>query len=431
MKKNLWLALSCGTLLVTGSGCLKEEVVPDLKADPRAALMLALDNQASSLVNGFNKVIVEGQFIKNMSLENPPEPIPLTNDNEIHQAISYLLSNQNQQGDNYVYTPDVKICSEILAKNNPATCVELMKQVSLTQTPSDEVSGALLISIGNAKPFYMNYSDSEIKMKSNLLELVKAVEVVDQAIKQNGDPGVDFIPIVQSGAFELTLSSFLTVSTIRFSVTEAVDIAGQNINAEPFALQITAAQNMVSLNLDSLTGIAVASAALPAASALFSARNDQDVANEVHVLFPGLSGRVTLDNNLESIIFEAIKLSAPTATISLSGQPAAQITSFSQIDAKIQAYAGGDKSLSFAGQVSAQIDILPNALINGDGQLLVDVAQDTELYFKNGSQQAKVISGSLQLIGGGSFSGMMLAPAQACIEGQQNGPLPLQNVACE
>lgn len=98
---------------------------------------------------------------------------------------------------------------------------------------------------------------------------------------------------------------------------------------------------------------------------------------------------------------------------------------------QLQSYADGNKSVTFASEFSAQIDIVANALINGNGQLNAYVAQGTEVYFKMNSQQAQVISGSVQLIGTDSFNGIMDAQQNTCIEGQQNAPIPLQTVVCE
>ena len=81
MKKNLWLSISTSALLLTTAGCFKEEAKqPEAAVNPRAALIQALDKQATTLVNGINKVIIEGKFLQNMSLENPAQPIPMSDD---------------------------------------------------------------------------------------------------------------------------------------------------------------------------------------------------------------------------------------------------------------------------------------------------------------------------------------------------------------
>ncbi len=435
MKKNLWLSIASGALLVSASGCLKEKAQDDASQDAginaRAALIQALDNQAVNLVKGLNKVIIEGKFLENMALENPPEPIPMSDDNEIAKAIDYLLSNQTQQGESFTYTPDSKVCSEVMAKNNPATCIEVMKLISFTQSPANETDGILEVKIGNAHPGYFLYSSDAVSARATVAEIVKTVGEIDQVFKNAGNPGLSSpLPTTHEGAFELTAASFMSISSLYLSITSDVDLRGENENAEAYSLQIASAQNLISATLDSVTGIGTASAALPLVQAAFTVHDEQNAGHSVQVYFPGLTGGLTLNNSLESMAIEAIKLATPDAYVTVDGQAAAHFTSASQIDAIIQSYAGGDKSLSFASPISAQVDINTNALINGNGQLNASVAANTQLYFKFQSKQAKVTAGSVQLIGGGDFSGMMDAQQDSCIEGQQNG-FPLVSVVCQ
>lgn len=433
MKKNLWLSLTSTALLLTATGCLKEEeAVPDGVIDHRAALIQALDNQAAALVNGLNKVIIEGQFIQGLALENPPQPIPLSDDSEINKAINYLLANQTAQGDNYSYRPDSKICSEVIAKNNPATCIEIMKKVSLLQTPSNETEGTLQIAFGKAQPFYITYTESEVSIRTTLAEIVKTIGEVDAVLKQNGEVGfTGTLPTTYAGAFQLGATSSLGISSVRFSILASVDLQGLNEKGEAYSLQVAAAPNLVSLILNPLTGIAAVSASVPPVAASFYARNNDEIPRHVQVSFPGLSGTVSLNNALEQIALQAVKFTAPDVFVTVDGQAAAHVFADSQIDAHLQSHAGGDKSVHFAGEFSAQINIFANALIDQNGQLNASIAQGTELYFKQGSEQAKVVAGSVQLLGGGDFSGMMDAQQNDCIQSQENNPIPLQTALCE
>ena len=432
MKKNLWLSLTSAALLLTATGCLKEEeALPDAVVDHRAALIKALDNQSSALVNGLNKVIIEGKFMQGMGLENPPQPIPLSDDNEINKAINYLLANQTTQGNSFSYKPDSKICSEVMAKNNPATCIEVMKHVTLTQTPSNKTDGTLQIAFGKAQPFYINYSESEVSVRTTLAEIIKTIGEVDTVLKLNGEVGfTGTLPTTYAGAFQLGATSALGVSSLRFSILANVDVQGLNEKGEAYSLQVAAAPNLLSLTLNPLTGIAAVSVAIPPVAASFYVRNDQEIPHQVQVIFPGLSGIVSLNNALEQIALQAVKLTTPDAFVTVDGQAAAHMFAASQIDAHLQSHASGDKSVIFSGEFSAQINLFANGLINQNGQINASIAQGTELLFKKDSEQAKVVSGSVQLLGGGDFSGMMAAQQDDCIAGQQNGFL-LQTVACQ
>jgi hypothetical protein len=434
MKKSLLMKIAGGALLIGATGCLKdkaaEEAGSEAEVNPRTALIAALNSQASNLVNGLNKVIIDGNFVKNVAVNNPPQPIPLGDDNEVNKAINYLLSNQIKEGESYSYTPDAKVCSEVMAKNNPAVCIEVMKKVSFKQFPANESEGALEIRIGAAKPVHLLYSSGGIAAQATLAELVKAAGIIDQVLKQNGDEGMqDPLPTTYAGAFQLTVSSFLSVSSLNFSITSPIDLRGAQQNGDTYSVQIPAAPNMLVAALDSVTGMGSASAALPAVNAEFTAHNDQDVAHQVQISFPGMAAGLSLDNALERISAQAA-LNSPDAYITVNGQPAAQLSSASQIDAYIQSYAGGHVSFNFVNEFSAQVEIFTNGLIEGEGVISGAIAAGSSLYHAFDSEQVKVISGSFQLSGTGSFLGSLDAQEDSCIEGQENS-FPLQVVACE
>lgn len=436
MKKNLLLTIASSALLIGASGCLKEKAQEEASQDDaginaRAALIQALDKQATALVKGINKVIIEGKFVQNMEQNNPPEPIPMDDDNEVRKAIGYMLSNQTEQAGSYTYTPDSKVCSEVIAKSYPATCIEVMKKVSFTQHPATETDGAVEIKIGNARPFYLIYGENAVAVRATLGEIVKAIAVVDQVHKDNGEEGMKSpLPTTHEGEIELVVASFMSISSFHISIISDIDLQGENENARPYSVQIAAAQNLLSATLDSVTGIGTASAALPQVSAAFTVYNEQNDLHNVEVFFPGLSGNLTLDNSLESIALEAVKLTSSQAYATVNGQSAIHFTSASQIDAILQSYAGGDKSLSFASPISAQLNIYANDLIDKNAVVSLNVEADTQLYFAYESKQAKVVSGSVQLTANGDFSGNLDAQKDSCIEGQDEG-FPLQTVVCQ
>ncbi len=438
MRTNLLLPLLSSALLICASGCLNveaelvdqpanEDAAP---ANQRIALITALDDQAINLVNGLNKVIVEGKFLQNLALVNPPKPIPMNDGNEIEKAIQYLLSNQIKSGLSYIYTPDSKFCSEVVAKNDPAACIQVMSLVTLVQVPNDDASGTLFINIDNAQPFQLYYSSDEIIARGSIAEIVKALSKIDPILKQSGNVGVGQLPTTYTGAFEFKVGSFMTISHVRFNITTPIDVRGENVNGSTYSVQISSAEEVLKISLDSLSGIGSASANLPAVAASLKVHDGQEILHDVQVVFPGLSGKVKLDNSLERMTFQTIKFNSTDTFISVDGQTAAHIYSASQIDAHVQTFSGGDKSLHFFGAFEIQFDIFSNALIEGNGQILASIAEKTELSFKFNSVQAQVISGSLQLTGAGDFAGSLNAQAGSCIEGLENA-FPLQQVVCQ
>ena len=160
-KKQL-LVLSVLALLTT-TGCLNTENTdqpaqqPQPQFDHRAALVQALNKQAVSVVAGINEVIIKGDFLKNLSLENPPEPIPMNDNNEINKAINYMLSNQSAQNGALIYTPDEKLCSEVIAKNNPQSCVTLHRLNPKHARCPDVIIALVDLTLGLLKPYFFDF----------------------------------------------------------------------------------------------------------------------------------------------------------------------------------------------------------------------------------------------------------------------------------
>ena len=111
MKRNLFLSMSAGAcILAATTGCLEQKVAddPSLQASNREALVTAMDNQAVSLIDSLNSVVIGGAFIQNLALENPPKPIPIDSENDVKKVVDYFLANESVSGTSSVYHPDRK-----------------------------------------------------------------------------------------------------------------------------------------------------------------------------------------------------------------------------------------------------------------------------------------------------------------------------------
>ena len=439
MKTNLWIKLTSAALMVAATGCLKEdEAVPAAEPadavvaeDPRAALVLALDNQATQLINGINQVIITGNFVKNMAVQNPPQPIPLGNDNDIQKAIRYLLSNQSTQGNTTTYKPDSRFCTELVAKNNPTVCTQLLEEVTLTQTAIDSTSGSLVVSVADAHPFILGYNPSVISISTQFNEIIQTLKEVSRIEVQTGGPGfANTLPSIYQGAVTVSISNSMAISIVDFNITQAIDVSGQDNNGHTYSFKAAAAQHVATVALSSALGWGQLSLNVPTASLKTTVYDDQNASHALEVQFPGLTGSFNLDNALEMISVQALKLTTPDAYISIDGQNAVHGSFSEAVEAELKSSQGGNLTLNFKQQFSAQIDINANALISSTGTIAAAIAQGTQVYFPHNSDQAKVLQGSVQLSGTQDFSGSMDAQMNECIEGRQNAPLFLETVTC-
>lgn len=438
MKKNLLLKLSSVALMMAATGCLKEEEVAEVPADPtvatedpRAALVQALDTQATQLVDGINKVIISGKFVQNMSVQNPPQPIPLGNDNDVQKAIRYLLSNQTTQGATTTYKPDPRFCSELVAKNDPTICIQLLEEVTIKQTTADSTTGIVEFSVADAKPFLLTYSPSAIGVTTQFSEIIQVLKEVSRLEVQNGGPGfANTIPSVHQGALTIALSNSMAMSILDFSITQAINLGGQDGAGRPYSFTAAVAQHAATIVFNSALSMAYVTLNVPAVSVNMTAHDDQNGIHSLEVQFPGLSGSLNLDNALEMIAVQALKLTTPDAYINIDGQSAIHGIFNDEVHAELKSSQGGNLTLSFLQQFSAQVDVTANALIPSTGTISALVAQNTQIYFPHNSEQAKVLQGALQLTGTQDFTGSMDAQANSCIEGGPNSPLFLETVVC-
>ena len=432
MKNSGIKALSIA-LMLTATGCLESEHEDPAQVivDPRAALVAALDNQATTLVNGINKVIINGQFLKNMNLENPPESISLSNNNEINRAIQYLLSNQATAGNSTTYRPDSKICVELLAKEHPQSCVQFMADITLIQTPLDATTGYLEVNVAGAKPFLMGYGPGGLSVNSKIAEVVKTLQRLSEIVIQNGENGfADKLPTTHEGEIQLAITSEMGFSIIAASITKAIDIQGID-DGSAYSLQAQASQNTLAVALNAALGFAQASINLPEFVLTLHPQDDLHVIHEVQVQFPGASGSLSLDNSLATMALEALRLKKSDIYVNVDGQNAVHGMSNDQIDASIHMVQGGDGTVTFAQQFSAQVTFSLNPLINKTGTISGSVAQGTQVTFPHSVEQGKVLAGSIDLLGTLDFAGSMNATVGSCIEAQQNAPLFLQTAICK
>lgn len=435
ISRKLFSALAGASLLLT-TGCLQikgpSAEIEQIDETARTALVEALDQQSSQLIKGINQVIITGNFVKNIAVENPPQPIPIDDNNEVSKAIGYLLSYADAREGVIDYYPDSRICSDIIAKNDPRSCTKVMEKVLLTQIPSHNGSGVLEVRINGSKLVTLSYSPNSVSLFASVSDVVGALTQVSQIIVQDG--GEDFankLPSTHEGAIQLEVSHQLSVSTVKAHILAALDIRGQNENGDDYSIQVQPSQNTLSISLDSALGVAQASISLPQVQALFTANDEQNLKHQVQAQFPGATGSLNLENSISTMALQALKLSASEAYISVDGSLAASLNFADQIDAEVQSAQGGHVMINVLSAATTQLEILSNPLITKTGSVTASVAQGTQVYVPYQATQAKVLAGSIELLGTLDFDGSMNAQANTCVEHQQDAPLFLQTSDCQ
>lgn len=416
--------------IATTTGCLEKKEEEASQASNRGALIAALDSQAVGLVDSINKVIISGNFIANLSLNHPPEPIPLDGDEDVKKAINYLFANEVVNGSSSTYTPDPRICSEILAKEHPATCQKVFAKISFVQEVSDADTGYVQAVVDGSLPFGFVYDSSLVSFSVSLPNLFEALEKVDAIRVADGDqPFSDDFPSTRTGAVTLTVANQMGASIVDLTISQAVQIAGVTSEGQNYALNVGAANNVATVSLISALGIGTVSINAPAATALIPVHDGQEQLHGIAVNFPGLTGQLSLNNAMSLIDASAVQLLASSVTASVDGQPAFQLNVAAPLNAQVIASAG-DITLQFSSAFNALLQVNNNPLADKTGSVTAAISQNTSVLFAKDSEQAQLLSGSFSLIGSGDFTVNLDAQAGMCIEGQDE-PFALQTAVCQ
>lgn len=434
MKTNLIKTMTLGALIMTSTGCLenKAEEAVQAPASSRGALLKALETQADGLVKSFNSIIADSQFLKNLQLENPPEKFSIETEEEVKKAINYLLANETNSNGAILYYPDKRICAEVVAKNEPATCEDMMGKLTIVQIPKDEASGYVEIRFAGTNPFNFAYTADLISAQVSLFAVAEALKEIDKIMVAHNQPSeAQEIPAVAQGNFSFTVSQQMGATIIDLTVNQGIDVQGTNSEGQNYAFALPAGQNYITASLYAVMGMAAVSVNIPSADVVIPVHDDNDMPHSVAIAFPGLTGVATLNNAMSMIDLAGIKLSAPSVQAAIDGQAAAQLTVTGQVDAQVTSQAGGHVNVKFVSGLQAQLDILANNLFSGVGSITAAVTQDTELYFAKDADQAKLLAGSFSFIGTQDFIANMNAQPGMCIQGDTNKGLYLETAVCQ
>lgn len=435
MKRNLLTKLSLSACLFMGAtGCLPQPAAeePSLEApSARPALLKALETQSVSLIESFNAVVADSTFIKNMELENPPEPIDIDNEEEIKKAVSYLLANESQNADATIYYPDKRICSEIIAKQNPAACEKIMEKISIAQIEQDATSGVVQVHFAGTNPFNFAYTPELISISTNFSQLVSAAQQVDLIKVALGETSFAAnLPSVHDGAATLTIAKQMGAAIIDITATQNVKIVGSTDKGQNYNVEFAAQNNIVTITLFPLLSLGTVSINIPAAQVQVDIFDSNEDLHPMAVNFPGASGVATLNNAMSMLELSAVKLNAPQLDVSINGQPALSAQVPNQLDAQITSYVGAHASVKALANFEFNLSVQSNSLFNETGTVALSVQQDTELFKAKDDEHAQVISGSITLLGTQDFTANMSAQAGMCVAGNDQ-PFYLEVVNCQ
>lgn len=408
--------LSLAALLAGCFGSKKDEPgAADTGA--RDALVAALATQAKNLVSGINKIIIEGDFVAAASPNDRPQPIPLDSDEEVNKAIFYLLANgsSNDGGLTWIYQPDERFCTELVAKNDPTDCVQVMREVRITQEVTDGSSGSARIELFNRRPIELGYSSSGIEVAVDLAELLAVLNEENARLQQRGQRGMGGLPSFAEGRLRSSLGSpRLGAVSFGVAVERALEISGTDSEGGSYHLQVPAAQSLASVSFDAIVRTAQAVLDVPAFEVTFPMKDEQSVVHQLTASFPGLTGTFSLDDAAKALRLSNIQLKSPTISVELDGSMLGQIMAPTELTATAIA-SSGRFSLTIENSFGMQAMIagVPQVM-EAQGTLQASIDAGTSID-GIGGEQMKLSAGRLQLNGTGDFNFSLDASAPQCV----------------
>ncbi len=430
MKKNFLKMLAGTTMILASTGCLEPKIEdPAIPAnDYRTAMVASINNQATSLIEAINKVVIGGDFIQNIAT-NPPEPISIQSEADIKKAVDYLLSNASSSGQNIVYKPDARFCTELAAKENPADCTEFFSHVSFVQSAISESEGVLVMMVDNAAPFTLYYNSDLVSVTADAAEIVKSLATLSAIKIDNGNEGFsDKLPTLATGKAQITLNKTMGINIVGLDISSPIFLQNTQNNVQKYLLQIDQAQGVLALAFNTNLGLASAGINLPPVLAQFYAHDEQNTEHAMQITFPGASGSLQLDNSLSQIAVQALKMSQSGASLAVDNVTVGQFVSDSTLNAEINSYAGSDASVKVIDDFAAQVIIAANPFMDKNGNISINITAASEVYWAYAFKQAKLVSGAVELTGTDDFAGSLNVTAAQCVGGPNAG---LQVTPCQ
>lgn len=101
---------------------------------------------------------------------------------ELPDVLALVLANQtNPAANEFLFVPDPRVCSDYIARNNPAACIEGMGNVSIRLIQSEK-SNEFRFFFNNFNPFTLVLSDTSLTATVNLTDAVATFRAINEII---------------------------------------------------------------------------------------------------------------------------------------------------------------------------------------------------------------------------------------------------------
>jgi hypothetical protein len=432
MKKirNIILLVLGGLLVAGTSGCLPQDTDLTLGSEAEIAkltLMSSLENTVVGVADRVDQSIIKGATVaklKEMIADFELSEFHPTL-NEFRKTLNYILGSPTLLAPGVVeYRADPRLCSEVLAVNDPASCVSVMRGFRLIQKTGIGNTGNVSVYFAEIEALQFTYSENKVSLAVNAQKLLAAIVAIDRRISEELGREVGVFPSEAQGTLEITvMRESMGGASFSVALPEGLILQGSD-EGHPYILTLDAAEEFASVMLNSMGAIDL-TLNTSGGSALFDVKNNQNVWIPLSLNIPRLVGNV-LFSDLERLVkFTAFGFQNRTgvqdsAELKLSSSATKLLSIYAPLNsAKMFVTDEQTFNLKTLQAFNFVLEWFSDFDVFGDeGAIRVTASNgfDADLSVTSPNVFAKVNSGSLQIDGDGVLEGSMDASAGQCFE---------------
>lgn len=365
-------------------------------------------------------------------------------------------SNNNSQ---LVYTPDLNLCNQYLAKENPEDCRNILNRLKISHNLISSKDGSLAFNFdNNLTPLVITYSESNLDFEFNFnhfIDFVTEIETLEDANRlircagiaidssqyeeERCEPSVPHLPVA-SGVILINLTNTLEDHIeLNLSIKEMISIAKSEDDPSydgESRFEIETADDALTLLLDDQNKITNLNILLNKIDLYFTddeENNDKQYGG--HLYLDGIASTINLDDIKRLIQIDNLNLVGDELLkLDFDNERALEL---SWNDISIELDANQDSLLATTlSQLSAFVEIFPTKKDDHEGSILLQMSNNTQIEiqefwnkeFKGDSGDFdwysrtlyKVLKGEVIFHGENDLSGDILAGPGDCFSGEED-----------
>jgi hypothetical protein len=426
----------------SGESSVTNSPPPATADQERDHVVELVSDNVQTLIEGIEDIVISGDFAAQVeeyidgeqSAQRALKVMNNSDEDDVEDIINMFFSNPSQNGSTVTYSPNLDVCDDYMAQNNPQTCRASMARVTIVHSWSGNQNGSLQFKFDDFNPFTLKYGSSSLSIQVDLEDIRNLLDGMNEEFAiHEPEHMFENLPTM-SGLLEVgmevtnsQLTLFLKVlSDVSFQISEE----GGDIN-----LSIAQSNNAAQLVLNKNAKTVTASINLLAIDANFPTvhqdNEDQDYWVSTRVTLDGVYGEVVLNDINKTLSFNDVGfLGDNKLKLDFDNSRAAEIY-VPQYSVMLDA-TGNQPVLAALSDINATVAIYPHLNNDDNGSMSLVVSNGTVLTVEeywhsqhDSSPIFQVINGNVTWTGSGDLNGALSTSTGECftdLDDQGQGP---------